>query len=130
MSDDLNKKIKQITDILGQEKMPDNLKELLTMLTGSGSNDNAVLTRDESSKDSQVSPIKEEKTSKNDLEDNLDMIRKAKKMMDKVTSHNDPRTNLLMAIKPFLNSTRQKRVNNCVKMLNMSQLTKLMEDND
>ena len=120
MSDDLNKKIKQITDILGQENLPDNVKGLLSLLAGSGgksenNNTEAVVQ-------------KEERTDKTELEDNIDMLRRIKKVMDRVNSHNDPRVNLLNAIKPFLNSKRQKSLNNCVKLLRVSGLTKYFDD--
>ena len=124
MSDDLNKKIKQITDMLGQDNLPDNIKGLLSLLTSSG-------TKEEpSTKSSENFFTKEDRTEKSELDDNIEMIRKVKKVMDRVNNNNDPRINLLSAIKPFLNNKRQSRLNNCIKILHMSRLTGLMDENE
>lgn len=134
MSDDLNKKIKQLTDILGQDSLPDNLKGLLSLL-GSSSG------KQESSPDAEAAQhtlpakreersSKEERSGKSDLEDNIEMIRKVKTVMDKMNSNHDPRVSLLTAIKPFLNNKRQKKLNDCIKLLQMASLTKFLDDND
>jgi hypothetical protein len=124
MNDDLNKKIKQITDILGQENLPDNLKGLLSILT-------APTAKEEISPKAIEAPvIKEEKANRSETDDSIDMLRKVKKIMDKVNTNNDPKINLLNAIKPFLNNKRQKRLNDCMKLLQMSSITKLLDDPD
>lgn len=119
MSDDLNKKIKQITDILGQENLPDNIKGLLSLFAGSGG-------KSENSTEAVVQ--KEERTDKTETDDSIDMLRKIKKVMDRVSSNNDPRIDLLNAIKPFLNSKRQKSLNNCVKLIRVSSVTRYFDD--
>lgn len=124
MSDDLNKKIKQITDMLSQENMPDNLKGLLSLLTNSGEK------ADSSAKEADVHPAKEVKNEKNELNENIEMIRKVTKIMDKFNSANDPRINLLMAVKPFLNNKRQMKVANCINILRMSSVARIMDDYD
>lgn len=125
MSDDLNKKIKQIADLLGQETVPDNIKGLLSMLAASPDN------REESVQKTNEAVIKrEDKSSRQDFDDSLDTMRRVKLLMDRVNSNSDPRLNLINAIRPFLNGKRQKKLNNCMKLLQMTRLTKLMEDND
>lgn len=124
MSDDLNKKIKQITDILSQDGLPDNLKGILSML-GSSNDSSQSQEKQES-----APPENEEKAIKPDNDDSMEMVRKIKKVMDSMRVNNDPRINLLTAIKPFLNLTRQKRINSCVKMLHMASLTKYMDEFD
>lgn len=130
MSDDLNKKIKQITDILGQETIPDNLKGLLNMLASSASKDNPAPSREHAEKDEEVRLLKENNQPKNETEENMEMFRKIKKVMDKVSTNNDPRVNLLAAVKPFLNSTRQKKLNNCIKLLHMASMTRFLDEID
>ncbi|MCX8129045.1 MAG: hypothetical protein N3I35_02970 [Clostridia bacterium] len=125
MSDDLNKKLKQITDILGQDNMPDNVKGLLSLLTNPNNKEESV-----SPKVTEPPSPREEKSERSELDENMEMIRKVRKVMDKLNINNDPRVNLLTAIKPFLNSKRQKKLGNCIKMLQMSSLTKLVDDQD
>lgn len=124
MSDDLNKKIKQIADILGQDNMQDNLKGLLNLL-GSSSNKEEI-----PQKANDALPNKEEKSGRSELEENIDLMRKMKKVVDKLNTKNDPRVNLLSAIRPFLNISRQKKLNNCIKLLQMSSLTSFMDENE
>jgi len=123
MSDELDKKIKQIADMLGQDGVPDSLKGLLGIL--SGSNDKA-----EPLPKSSDSNTVREGPEKSDLDENLEMMRRMKWILDRVRSNNDPRINLLSSIKPFLNNRRQKRVGNCIKFLQMTGLTRHIEDFD
>jgi hypothetical protein len=48
--------------------------------------------------------------------------------MDVMRSINDPRINLLTAISPFLNNSRQKKIGNCVKLFQMTQVTRMMTE--
>jgi uncharacterized phage infection (PIP) family protein YhgE len=124
LSDDLNKKIKQITDILGQDNLPDNVQSLLGLLSG------AVNKEEASGKSNDKVLQKEDRIEKNETDDNTDLIRKAKKVMDRLSYNNDPRINLLTAIKPFLNSKRQQKIGNCIKILHMTRLTSLMDEHE
>jgi len=135
MNEDLNKKLKQITDMLSQEDLPDNIKGLLSLLANASSNseDSSPKAIDSRSANKSVDshPAKEDRYEKSEPEDNsTDMMRKVKKVMDRVNTINDPKINLLFALKPFLNSRRQKKLNNCINLLRMSNLVRLMEDPD
>ncbi len=123
MSDDLNKKIKQIADILGQDSMPDNVKGLLSLL-GTPS----TAREDTSSKPEEVPVQKEENTSRSDMDDGMEMMMRVKKLMDNVNTVNDPRLNLITAIRPFLNSRRQQKLGNCMRLLQMSKVTRMMDN--
>lgn len=129
MSDDINKKIKQITDILGQENIPENFKGLLTMFA-SQTNEEPPEKKPDPPKVTEPPVIKEERFARNELEDNMEMVRRVKKMMDHMNTNNDPRVTLLNAIRPFLNNTRQQKVSNCIKILQMISISRLMDDVD
>lgn len=124
MSEDLNKKIKQITDMLGQENIPDNFKGLLSMLAGSSESEEPA------PKTAEQPFVKEEKFQRSELEENMEMVRRIKKVMDHVNHNSDPRVNLLNAVRPFLNNSRQKKVNNCIKLLQMVSLSRIMDETD
>lgn len=125
MSDDLNKKIMQIAELFGQESVPDNVKGLLSMLaSGAGNDSNA------SSKNAEPVPVREEKAPKADMDDSLEMMMRLKRMMDRANPGSDPRLNLINAIKPFLSSKRQKKLGNCLTLLSMTRVAKMMGEND
>ncbi|HEY9060106.1 MAG TPA: hypothetical protein VIO64_06340 [Pseudobacteroides sp.] len=126
MNDDLNKKIKQITDILGQENIPDNVKGLLSLLAGSGS-DNS--NEREAPKELPAEPVRSESRN-TEMEENLEMLSRAKKIFDRLNTRDDPRINLLYSMKPFLNNSRQKKLGTCIKLLQMYSLSKLMDDSE
>ena len=125
MSDDLDKKIHQIAEMLGQDKVPDNLKSLVSLLAGS-------LNSKESNTGnaSEGEPSVEEKAEQTGSEDNMEMARKVKKLMSGLSTDTDPRINLLHAIKPFMNGKRQKKIGNAIQLLQMTSLAKLMNNND
>jgi len=126
MSDDLNNKIQQIADILGKENMPDNVKGLLSLLASSlGSKDEAP-GKTVSEEASSEEPVKK----RLEPEDDTETFRKVKKVLDKFNTGNDPRMNLLHAIKPFMNNKRQKKLNNCIQLLQMTSLTRLLNDHE
>ncbi|HOM02839.1 MAG TPA: hypothetical protein PLH43_08450 [Acetivibrio sp.] len=142
MSDDLNNKLKQLAEMLNSnEKMSENLSGLLSMLANSSGNEKSAQAapKEEPSDDgapmkikAHDSPLpfdtKENERSSDELQDNVEMMRKVKDIMDTMRNINDPRINLLTAIKPFLSSNRQKKLSNCIRLFQVTQITKLMSE--
>ena len=126
MSEDLNNKIQQIADILGKENMPDNVKGLLSLLASSLGSKDETPDKTVSEEASLEEPVKK----RLEPEDDTDTFRKVKKVLDKLNTGNDPRMNLLHAIKPFMNNKRQKKLNNCIQLLQMTSLTRLLNDHE
>lgn len=129
MSDDLGKKIKQITDLLGQDTVAEGVKGLLSMLGNSNTKEDVP---SQSSKQVELLPTGSEDARNNRVEqdDTVNMIRKVKKVMDGISHGNDPRVNLLNALKPYLSKNRQSKLNSCVKLLSVTSLSKLIDDDD
>jgi len=134
--DDLGKKIQQIAELLGQENMPDNVKGLLSVLSGSFSDNND--TKDKApglaqkSNETPDTVLRENSKSadNSDSSDGTELLMRAKKMMDKLGTGNDPRVNLLHAIKPFMSGKRQQKIGNCIKILQLASMTKLIDLGD
>jgi hypothetical protein len=125
MSDDLNKKIKQIAEALNQEDMPENLKGLISLFA------NSMESSEKSSpEEKQTDDTHKIRSEKSELEENIDMIRKIKKVMDKINSSSDPRVSLLTALKPFMGSKRQAKISNCINLLRISSLSRLIDDQE
>ncbi|GAE90011.1 hypothetical protein [Acetivibrio straminisolvens] len=142
MSDDLNNKLKQLAEMLnGNEKMSDGLSNLLSMLANSSGNEKSAQAAPKQEPPDEGPPMQikaqdlppqldtiENESSKNELQDNVEMMRKVKDIMDTMRNINDPRINLLTAIKPFLSNSRQQRLSNCIRLFQVTQITKLMSD--
>ena len=107
MSEDLNKKINQITSILGQEKIPDNIKNLLSNLSNATNADTS-----------------------NENDESYQTLKRVKTIMERLNARNhDDRVILLNAVKPFLNLSRQKKLDGLVKILKMVSLSSLLDEN-
>lgn len=126
MSDDMNKKIQQIAELLGQENMPDNVKNLLSVLAGSLEKKEA----DPATAEAEDERVLEEKPVSTEAGNDSDMLSRVKKLAGSMSAGNDPRINLLHAIKPFMNSKRQKKIGNCIQLLQMSSLARLLDNQD
>ncbi len=60
--------------------------------------------------------------------ENIDSMMKIKSVMDRVQNSNDKRTNLLLALKPFLNSTRLNRMDETINLLKLAKLPNIIKE--
>ncbi len=52
----------------------------------------------------------------------LDTILRMKSIIDKMNTKNDPRSNLLESLKPYLRESRRSKVDQYVQLMNMSKV--------
>lgn len=126
MSDEMGDKIKQIAEMLGQNSnsnIPDNVKGLLNMLMSPGES-----KAESSSDDSSHKTESSEENQRTESDEMADMTRKMKKAMNMLNTANDPRVNLLNAIKPYLNKDRQRKLQTCMKLIKIGSMTQFMDD--
>lgn len=84
---------------------PDMINNLLGILNNSNNSDDE--------------PYKEQPSSNNiDFEN----ILKMKSIIEKMNSKEDPRSNLLLSLKPYLKESRQSKVDQYIQLLNMSKI--------
>lgn len=129
---DMSEVIKNLNNMLKGNNIPDNLKELLNNRNNSKDNDstNSSISpemlsnlvnafQSSNSNTSETSSNNSEKTPDFDIE----MLMKMKDIMSKMNSNkNDPRTNLLRSLKPYLNNERQTKVEQYVKLFSVSKI--------
>ena len=109
MSDDLSDLIKNFSNSnIDMNKVNDLLSSLKSTDKSSSSNDSSS----------------SESTSDNNID--INTMLKIKEMMDKInSSHNDKRSNLLLALKPYLRESRQTKLDQYMKLLNMAPLLEM-----
>lgn len=63
---------------------------------------------------------------------NIDMntILKMKSAMDKMNNNNDPRSNLLHSLKPYLRETKQEKLDQYVNLLYFSKVAEIFNNNN
>ena len=147
MSDDLGKKIQQIAEMLGQDSVPDNVKELVALLANSLVSKEGASEKTDTSggtvpstgtfPSGTVSPAgtdpsgeAPEKTAAGEIPNNPELADTARKALSKMNANNDPRINLLHAIKPFMNNNRQKKIGTCIQLLQVASLSRLINEQD
>lgn len=63
--------------------------------------------------------------------DVTDYVPEIKELVEKMgTSRSDPRTNLLMSLRPYLRENRRRSIDSAVKLLNLSKLSVLLKDSN
>lgn len=112
MSDDLSDLIKNFSNSnIDMNKVNDLLSSLKSTDKSSSSNNSSS----------------SESTSANNID--INTMLKIKEMMDKInSSHNDKRSNLLLALKPYLRESRQTKLDQYMKLLNMAPLLEMFKN--
>ena len=54
---------------------------------------------------------------------------KMKSVMDKLNTSNDPRSNLLYSLKPYLREEKKGKIDQYANLLNMAKIADLFKDN-
>lgn len=58
--------------------------------------------------------------------DDTDYVSEIKSLIEQMSSsHSDPRTTLLMSLRPYMRSERQRSIDGAVRLLNLSRLSGL-----
>ena len=109
MDDDFVNKIEQLKDMLNKPAFKENIENIMSLIPN---------TQDTQADSSSTSNQNNNETITNTI----------KKVMEKRPHVNDPRTNLLNAIKPYLNPKRQQRIDSYAKILNVTMLSKFFND--
>ena len=60
----------------------------------------------------------------------MNTILKMKSVMDKLNTSNDPRSNLLYSLKPYLREERKGKVDQYANLLNVAKMADLFKDNN
>ena len=104
---------------------PDMMNNLFNMLNNSNSND--------SSNNSDNSHYQNYNNSSSDFKSNnnnsfnnsgidFETIMKMKNIIDKMNTKDDPRSNLLQSLKPYLKDSRKSKVDQYIQLMNMSKV--------
>lgn len=115
--------------------MNDDLSDLIKNFSNSNINMNKIsdiLSNLNSSDKSSSSNNSSTSSNSDDSHSSIDIntILKMKEIMDKINStHNDKRSNLLLALKPYLRKSRQSKLDQYMKLLNMAPLLEIFKNN-
>lgn len=60
----------------------------------------------------------------------MNTILKMKSMMEKLNTSNDPRSNLLYSLKPYLREERKEKLDQYANLLNVAKIADILKDNN
>ncbi len=113
-NEDMSELFGKFSNMVKEGNIPDEMKGILSAFSAnsSGSSDsNSETSSGGSSHSSNAS-------SSIDFETLLKM----KSVMEKLNDTNDPRSNLLLSLKPYLNDSRKSKVDQYIKLFGMSKV--------
>lgn len=135
MDGDMNDIFQKLNSILEDKDMSNNLKNIMNNFSSSqtsnktdesnGSDDNSLKNEEAFKHDNS----KNQETTTNDFpEFDINVILKIKKIMDSLNTSkkDDPRANLLLSLKPYLNKTKKDKIDNYVKFLQFAKILEVM----
>ena len=141
MAEDMSDLMKNLSSMLNGKEIPEDVKGILENLTNSSDKQKNSGTTEDSS--NTIPPEmanlfqtflnsekkQDEKNSGSDNGFSLDFetILKLKNIMEKMNSSgDDPRTNLLLSLKPYLKESRKHKVDQYVQFLKMEKMLEVL----
>ena len=97
---------------------PEMIENLMNMLKNSNSSNN-----NETSENNQSNTFENK-----NLNLDIDTIVKMKKIMENINNKNDPRSNLLYSLKPYLRKSRQSKLDQYANLLKITQFADLFQN--
>lgn len=133
MNEDMSDMIKNLSSMLNGKDMPEDIKNIISNFASNNSNINNNNSNNDfnnnsnstTSHNNDISSDSRDNNSNNNSSPDIDigMIIKMKKIMDSMKNNkDDPRANLLLSLKPYLKNSRQEKVDQYVKLFNMSKV--------
>lgn len=112
-TDDNNKSTNDDVSSNSNQFNMDNLKEFINNFQNSSQEDNTNINDDSNNSNN----------NSNNFNFDISTMLKMKSIMDKMnSSRNDPRSNLLQSLKPYLNDNRKERLDQYMQFLNISKV--------
>lgn len=112
---DMNNLLNQFNNMVKNNEIPDNLKDIINTFSNSNTNNNNNSNNSSSNTDSETS-------TSTDFDIDINTILKFKQILDAMNSNkSDPRSNLLLSLKPYLKDSRKQKVDQYIKIFNIEK---------
>lgn len=110
---DMSEMLKNFSSMMDGKEIPDNIKEMLNSLSNNTNNSNSeTSTRSDSSSNPSI---------------DMETMMKMQKIMSAMnSSSNNSGANLLRSLKPYLNPSRQAKVDEYIQLFNIEKVINLM----
>lgn len=121
-NEDMSDVFEKLNNMAGQNNIsPDMVNNLFNML-----NNNSSSNSNNSSNESNYNTSDKHDNSENDSSNNtgidFETIMRMKSIIDKINVKDDPRSNLLQSLKPYLKDSRKAKIDQYIQLMNMSKV--------
>ena len=137
MSEDMSDMIQKVNDMIKNNEIPDDIKNMLNQFGAchDSSNDissdktttDATSGFDSNSRDTSSIPNNDNKDANSIPNFDIGTMMKMKSIIDGMNKpQSDPRANLLRSLKPYLKSSRKDKVDQYIKIFSMGKVFEMM----
>ena len=124
-NEDMSDIFDKLNNIAGQNNIsPDMVNNLFTMFNNSNNsnNQNTTNSSDNSSDQNYNTSTNSQTNSFGNSGIDFETIMKMKSIIDKMNTKDDPRSNLLQSLKPYLKDSRKSKIDQYIQLMNMSKV--------
>lgn len=107
-NEDMSELFSKFSNMINEGNIPDEMKNILSSFSSDSSE-----SSDSSSSASSI---------------DFETILKMKSIMEKLNNTNDPRSNLLLSLKPYLKESRKEKVDQYIKLFGMSKVLEVFNN--
>lgn len=138
MSEDMSEIFQKMNDMIKNNQLPDNIKNIMESFATNSSNHEDVSSSNcngtkanntsNSGNFSDSSSVEDNSSSNSSFPDfDIGTMLKMKSIIDSMNKpQNDPRANLLKSLKPYLKSSRKDKVDQYIKLFSMGKIFEAM----
>ena len=119
-NEDMSELFSKFSKMVNEGNIPDEMKDILSSISSNSSNSN-------NSGNSSNSSSTNASGSTNSSID-FETILKMKSIVDKMNNTNDPRSTLLLSLKPYLKESRKEKVDQYIKLFGMSKVLEVFNN--
>ena len=130
MNEDMSDMMQKLSGMLAGKEVPDNLKAMFQNFAAANQSHSNSSASSQENKTQPDSVASETTQTNNNPFGNIDIstIMKMKTVMDKMNQKkNDPRSNLLLSLKPYLKPSRKQKVDQYIQLFNMAEVLEALD---
>ena len=125
-NEDMSDVFEKLNNLAGNNNIsPDMVNNLFKMFNNSSNSNNSNTNNSDSYNnnfDNTSTSSNHQDSSYNNSSIDFETIMKMKSIIDKINVKDDPRSNLLQSLKPYLNENRKSKVDQYIQLMNMSKV--------
>lgn len=125
-NEDMSDVFDKLNSFAGQNNIsPDMVNNLLNMFNNASNNNGNSNSSNEHTAQSSDTSSNNQDNSFNSSGIDFETIMRMKSIIDKMNIKDDPRSNLLQSLKPYLKDSRKSKVDQYIQLMNMSKVMEM-----